>query len=101
MTNPDRRNPATVILKGAIITYQWTLRPLLGCNCRFHPSCSDFAAEALTEHGALRGSWLSVRRILRCNPWHPGGYDPVPPSFRRLASPDLASRDLAPTDPKG
>ncbi len=101
MTNPDGRNPATVILKGAIITYQWTLRPLLGCNCRFHPSCSDFAAEALTEHGALRGSWLSVRRILRCNPWHPGGYDPVPPSFRRLASPDLASRDLAPTDPKG
>lgn len=94
-------NPVTAVLKGAVITYQWTLRPLLGCNCRFHPSCSDFAAEALTEHGALRGSWLSARRILRCNPWHPGGYDPVPPSFRRLASQDLVSRDLAPTDPKG
>ena len=78
-------NPGTALLKGAVIAYQWTLRPILGCNCRFHPTCSSYAIEALTEHGALRGCYLSTRRILRCNPWHPGGYDPVPQSFRRLA----------------
>lgn len=76
-------NPATALLKGAVIAYQWTLRPVLGCNCRFEPSCSSFAIEALGEHGALRGTYLSARRILRCNPWHPGGYDPVPPSLNR------------------
>ena len=85
-------NPARAVLKGAVITYQWTLRPILGCNCRFYPSCSDFAAEALTEHGAWRGSWLSARRILRCNPWHPGGYDPVPQSANSLAFKRLAPR---------
>lgn len=66
------------VLKGAVVTYQWTLRPILGCNCRFMPSCSEYALEAISAHGALRGSFLSARRILRCNPWHPGGYDPVP-----------------------
>jgi len=67
-----------LLLRGAVHAYQWTLRPILGCNCRFHPSCSDFALEALKTHGALRGTALAGRRILRCNPWHPGGYDPVP-----------------------
>jgi putative membrane protein insertion efficiency factor len=79
-------SPGTAVLKGAVIAYQWTLRPILGCNCRFYPSCSSFAVEALTEHGALRGSFLAGRRVLRCNPWHPGGYDPVPPSLNRLAA---------------
>ena len=59
--------------------YQWTLRPLLGGNCRYHPSCSDYAVEALAAHGAWRGSLLAAGRILRCNPWSAGGYDPVPP----------------------
>jgi putative membrane protein insertion efficiency factor len=72
--------PASVALKGAVIAYQWTLRPVLGCNCRFYPSCSDYALGAIAAHGALRGTALSARRILRCNPWHPGGYDPVPPN---------------------
>ncbi|MDB5415975.1 MAG: rane protein insertion efficiency factor YidD [Rubritepida sp.] len=76
-------SPAGALLKGAVITYQWTVRPLIGCNCRFYPSCSDFALDAITEHGALRGTYLSTRRFLRCNPWHPGGYDPVPPSLKQ------------------
>ena len=71
--------PAAAVLRGAVLAYQWTLRPVLGCNCRFHPSCSDYALEALRGHGAARGAWHAARRVLRCNPWHPGGYDPVPP----------------------
>ena len=61
-----------------IRVYQYTLRPLLGANCRFYPSCSDYAREALEKHGAAKGAWLAGRRILRCHPYHPGGYDPVP-----------------------
>lgn len=59
-------------------TYQYLISPLLGPRCRFQPSCSHYAIEALESHGALRGSWLALRRLLRCHPWHPGGYDPVP-----------------------
>jgi uncharacterized protein len=80
--------PAAVALRGAVLAYQWTLRPVLGCNCRFHPSCSDYALEALRDHGAARGAWLAARRVLRCNPWHPGGLDPVPPApAGRIAPP--------------
>ena len=64
---------------GIIRLWQIVFRPILGSNCRFQPSCSDYAVEAVREYGAVRGSWLALRRILRCNPWHPGGYDPVPP----------------------
>jgi len=58
--------------------YQLTLSRLLGPVCRFHPSCSRYAAECLRTHGAARGSWLSVKRIAKCHPFHPGGYDPPP-----------------------
>ena len=66
------------LLLGALRAYRYLLRPMLGANCRFYPSCSAYAREAVTRHGAGRGAWLSLRRIARCHPWHPGGYDPVP-----------------------
>ena len=66
------------VLLALIRAYQYLFRPLLGSNCRFYPSCSDYAREAVAKHGALKGSWLALRRILRCHPYHPGGYDPVP-----------------------
>jgi putative membrane protein insertion efficiency factor len=58
--------------------YQWTVSPLLGPACRFHPSCSQYALEALLRFGVLRGSALALKRLARCHPWHPGGFDPVP-----------------------
>jgi hypothetical protein len=58
--------------------YQYAIRPLMGANCRFFPSCSDYAREAVERHGAAKGSWLAARRVARCHPYHPGGYDPVP-----------------------
>jgi putative membrane protein insertion efficiency factor len=66
------------VLLGAIVAYQYLLRPMLGANCRFHPSCSDYARVAIERHGAIRGVVLALRRVGRCHPWHPGGYDPVP-----------------------
>ncbi len=66
------------ILMGAIRVYQWVLSPLLGPRCRFYPSCSCYAHTAIERHGALRGSWLALRRLLRCHPFVEGGYDPVP-----------------------
>lgn len=59
--------------------YRYCVSPMLPPSCRFHPSCSTYAEEALREHGFLKGGWLSARRLCRCNPWHPGGVDPVPP----------------------
>jgi len=61
-----------------IRVYQWTLSPLLGNVCRFEPSCSRYTAECIHVHGPFKGVWLGVRRVLRCHPFNPGGYDPPP-----------------------
>jgi putative membrane protein insertion efficiency factor len=58
--------------------YQYGLSPFLGRSCRFQPTCSEYAVESLERHGIIQGLWLAMRRIGRCHPWHPGGYDPVP-----------------------
>jgi hypothetical protein len=65
--------------------YQVYVSPALPPTCRFYPSCSSYAIEALQVHGVLGGSWLTLRRLLRCAPWHPGGIDPVPPRRSRSA----------------
>ena len=70
-----------------IRAYQLVISPLLPPSCRYHPSCSAYAIEALTRHGPLRGSWLTLRRLLRCHPWGGSGYDPVPTA---TAAPRLA-----------
>ncbi|ASC92015.1 membrane protein insertion efficiency factor YidD, partial [Alcaligenes faecalis] len=58
--------------------YQLFISPLLGPRCRFYPTCSQYAIQALRTHGPLKGTWLATRRLVRCHPWHPGGHDPVP-----------------------
>jgi uncharacterized protein len=67
------------ILIALLRGYRYLISPMLGANCRFAPSCSSYAIAAIETHGAARGSWLALRRVLRCHPFHPGGLDPVPP----------------------
>lgn len=66
------------LLLAAIHAYRYLLSPMLGRNCRFSPSCSEYALDAVSRHGSWRGGWLALRRVSRCHPWNPGGYDPVP-----------------------
>ena len=66
------------LLAGLVRAYQLVISPALPPSCRFTPSCSQYALEAIMRHGAVRGTWLTVRRLVRCHPFHPGGFDPVP-----------------------
>jgi hypothetical protein len=85
-TIPDRRRPS--VLAGALLGLIWLYRKLVSpvlpavfgpsCGCRFHPTCSRYATEAVHTHGAIRGAWLAARRLLKCTPLHPGGFDPAP-----------------------
>jgi putative membrane protein insertion efficiency factor len=80
-------NIAQHVLVAAIRVYQWTLSPLfgsLGAHCRYAPSCSCYGLDAIKRHGAIRGSWLAVKRIGRCHPFGGSGYDPVPEKFPHI-----------------
>jgi uncharacterized protein len=81
------------LLIGLLRAYRAVVSPLYGQVCRYHPSCSAYALEAVTVHGAGHGCWLAVRRLARCHPWAAGGYDPVPPS------PAARATAAVPSDP--
>ena len=87
--------PLGALAIGLIRAYQWTISPLLPRSCRFAPSCSEYAAEAMARHGFLAGGWLAARRLLRCHPWGGDGYDPVPDAAwgRRAADHDHSACD--------
>jgi uncharacterized protein len=70
-------------LLGLLWVYRTFISPVIPASCRYHPSCSQYAQEAVRAHGPVLGSWLSFKRLLRCHPWAPGGPDPVPPSSRK------------------
>lgn len=74
-----RMTIAARLLVSGVRAYQWVLAPLFPPSCRFEPTCSCYAMEAVGRHGAVRGGWLTLRRLARCNPWGGAGYDPVPP----------------------
>jgi putative membrane protein insertion efficiency factor len=82
-----RMSVAARVLVALVTVYRRFISPVIPPSCRFTPSCSAYAVEALRVHGALRGSWLTLRRLLRCAPWHPGGWDPVPPAHDRPVAP--------------
>ena len=103
-----RPGPVARVLLLLLHVYRAGVSPLLGPRCRFAPSCSAYAVEAVTLHGAGRGSLLAARRVLRCHPLHPGGHDPVPAPARRRdgargprrrAAPPPLDRPAAPTTP--
>lgn len=71
-------SPLAHLLRALVYLYRWTLSPFVGWHCRFQPTCSCYAIESLEKHGAIRGGWLTVRRLGRCHPWGGSGWDPVP-----------------------
>ena len=78
----------TKLLRFLLRAYQLMISPLLGPRCRFYPSCSNYALEALQVHGAGKGSWLAAKRVCRCHPFNDGGFDPVPPVETPAAAPN-------------
>ena len=66
------------LLIALVRVYQYAISPLMGRSCRYLPTCSEYTVDAVQKYGALKGGWLGAKRICRCHPWHPGGYDPVP-----------------------
>jgi putative membrane protein insertion efficiency factor len=91
-----------LVLRLLIRVYQLFIAPLLGPRCRFHPSCSSYAAEAITRHGARAGVWLAAKRLARCHPWDDGGFDPVPENLTptNLTPAAKAHRSCCPSSPQ-
>jgi len=89
-----RRLPQLVLL-GLLRVYQTTISPLTGPTCRYYPSCSSYAVIAVQRHGALRGTWLALRRLGRCHPWTPGGVDDVPPAREKTSALDHGHAERA------
>ncbi len=90
------------VLIALLRVYRTFISPLYGQVCRYHPSCSAYALEAVTVHGSVRGSWLAVRRLARCHPWAAGGFDPVPAAAERSpAADDRRCEPAAPTPSQG
>ena len=85
-------SPATRLMMGSVRVYQKVLSPVLGGNCRYYPSCSEYGYDAIRLHGAARGSWMAVKRIGRCHPFHEGGYDPVPEPGRKEQGNNTSTR---------
>ena len=79
-------SPLARVLTAMVVAYRRYVSPGLPARCRFHPSCSAYAQEALARHGAVRGTGLAVWRLMRCHPFHPGGYDPVPDPVRHRSA---------------
>ncbi|MGH3979508.1 MAG: membrane protein insertion efficiency factor YidD [Pseudonocardiaceae bacterium] len=97
VTSPRHRpGPAARVLLAPVRFYRHWISPGLPPTCRFQPSCSAYAVEALTVHGAVRGCWLTLRRLLRCGPWHPGGVDLVPPARNRTHAGHLPAESESP-----
>jgi uncharacterized protein len=71
-------SPLALLLRGVVLAYRYVLSPVLPASCRYLPTCSAYALEALQSFGAVKGTWLSIRRVCRCHPWGGGGFDPVP-----------------------
>jgi putative membrane protein insertion efficiency factor len=81
-----RYDPVRALLIALLRGYRLLISPLYGQVCRYHPSCSAYALDAVRVHGSIRGSWLTLRRLGRCHPWAAGGYDPVPPRSSRVSA---------------
>ena len=98
MTRPTVSRP-TALAMACVQAYRVSVSPLLPPSCRFEPSCSRYAIEALERHGALRGGWLAARRIARCHPWCTGGFDPVPAADDEHRAGPRVERRAAPRHP--
>lgn len=98
VTEQERPGPVAWVLALLVRGYQLIVSPWIPPRCRFYPSCSAYAVTALRRHGALKGSWLAVRRLGRCHPWNPGGVDHVPPKAPKRADSHVPSSAPAPDD---